>query len=687
MPRRNLKPMQLLSSRQKRRRKASTINFFSPLPHPVCQSSLEAIDSFPGCLQNDSDSPDPVHRPVSCLAPSFEEETVHNLCQPSCSTTFCDNGEVIDLNLHDNFNNLGAGCAITSPTVIHTLSDDLRQWIVDSNISHENANRLLFILKRHGIQKLPTDVRSLLKTPRVIKTVSVPPGNYVHFGIKESLLHSLQKYYSTIAPPATIYLDFNIDGLPIAKSSTSQFWPILSAIAKTEFYCEPFVIGIYHGSNKPNDPNYFLKMFVEDLQELILSGISYKNINIKIAPHVFICDAPARAYITLVKNHTGYNSCPKCITEGEYYSNKVIFPETNQTLRTDETFKNKVDDEYHKGTSILELLSIGMVSQFCIDYMHCVCLGVTKKILKLLVNGNVSVRLPKPKLIEISARLNVLKKYICSEFCRKPRTLDELDRWKATEFRQILLYTGPVIFKEILTVDQYNHFLSFSIAIRIFCSNKQNLYLYAHKLLTYFVQNFELFYGLENITHNVHMLTHLFHDVKKVGPLDNFSAFKYESKLFKIKNKMQSSSKPLQQIYNRIVEEQKLIQPVISSYPYLENFLGISDSNEELFERIQFRNYMLSIKAPNNCCCIQDILFEIRSIKKTHNKIILLGVKYLNTQPFYFDPLNSLILGIGVVNDNNILPATYDISCVTKKCLKMPTALPNSYIIMPLIHL
>lgn len=67
---------------------------------------------------------------------------------------------------------------------------------------------------------------------------------------------------------------------------------------------------------------------------------------------------------------------------------------------------------------------------------------------------------------QISENL-LLKSYIPREFSRKCRSLTELERWKATEFRLFLLYIGIVALKGPVSCDQYRHFLLLFIAIYI----------------------------------------------------------------------------------------------------------------------------------------------------------------------------------------------------------------------------
>jgi len=72
------------------------------------------------------------------------------------------------------------------------------------------------------------------------------------------------------------------------------------------------------------------------------------------------------------------------------------------------------------------------------------------------------------------------------------------------------------------------------------------------------VTSFEILYGKEYISHNVHNLLHLCSDVRIFGPLDNFNAFRFENFMTSIKRLIRKNEKPLQQLIRRYSEIEKV---------------------------------------------------------------------------------------------------------------------------------
>lgn len=134
------------------------------------------------------------------------------------------------------------------------FEDDPAIWSVEHKITHTALKALLLTLKKHScFSTLSLDARTILKIPRQQDIRTVVPGSYHHFGLIESIKQILSSVKENID---CLKIAVNIDGLPLTKSSQQQFWPILGSVMP---YGNVFMIGLYHGYEKPKDTNDFLK--------------------------------------------------------------------------------------------------------------------------------------------------------------------------------------------------------------------------------------------------------------------------------------------------------------------------------------------------------------------------------------------------------------------------------------------
>lgn len=241
----------------------------------------------------------------------------------------------------------------------------------------------------------------------------------------------------------TILLSFCVDGTPVSSSGSSDFWPILAAVHIGNHERHVFMVGLFHGPSKPTSYNEYLEQTVTEMNELILSGINLNNKLYTVHFKCFIADAPALASIKNIKSHGGYSACSKCDTRGENVigTKKIVYPELNSPLRTDNKFRQRKSscktDEHHMSTThtILETMPIDMVDSFPLDKMHLVDEGVVKKILVAFTGKANSQKLSARQTEIINNRLTGYKKFWPLEFQRKPRSLTYVAKMKATEFR------------------------------------------------------------------------------------------------------------------------------------------------------------------------------------------------------------------------------------------------------------
>lgn len=310
------------------------------------------------------------------------------------------------------------------------LSTKLQDWATNYKISHSALTSLLHILSPH-FAELPLHSRTLLRTPIHMQRKQLENGEYCHIGLANELKNFLAQ--NTMFSAEVLKIGFNVDGLPLFRSSNIQFWPILG-IVKNTTQNKPFPIGIFCGTSKPIPLEKFLDDFINELVYLLKEGIEFCNKKYRLEIHSFVCDAPAKAYLKMIESHCGYSSCDKCTESGNYVQRKVIMRNISASKRTDDSFKLQLHKEHHIGKSPLLKLEIGLVTSFPIDYMHCVCLGVVRKLIHSWIDGQpLQVKLCSRSTNIISERLISLKHCIPAEINRKPRSLSELQRWKATD--------------------------------------------------------------------------------------------------------------------------------------------------------------------------------------------------------------------------------------------------------------
>lgn len=414
-----------------------------------------------------------------------------------------------------------------------SFQDLLADWAVEFDIPMNALSSLLSLL-RPSINNLPKDPRTLFGTKTTYEISDLCGGQYFHFGLKSGIQSILSTEPDILIVDEQIEVQLNMDGLPLFRSSNAQFWPILGRIENVG-KGESFIIGLFYGNSKPSNAADYLSALIEEFNGLKIDGLIYMEQMFTVVLTSVICDSPARAFIKNVKQYSGYHGCGKCIQNG-VWAGKMTFPEVDDQLRSDSDFEIMLDEDHHKGPSPLVGI-VGMVTQFPFDYMHLVCLGVMKRMIMMWLKGSLKFRLGSFVSNQISDSLYSLRHFIPSEFARKPRRLSEVERWKATEYRQFLLYTGPVVLRHFIHDIMYTNFMLLSVSMHILL----NSYLvtqyseYCDQLLKTFVKHFSQLYGNDTIVFNVHGLTHLANDAKNFGSLDNISAFPFDNYLMRKK--------------------------------------------------------------------------------------------------------------------------------------------------------
>lgn len=407
-------------------------------------------------------------------------------------------------------------------------------------------------------------------------------------------------------------------------------------------------------------------------------------------------------------NHVQAKEILKLLKTHSCFSQLHSDPRTiMHTPRTSCHIDNIAGGQYHiEGESCIARLSLDLVKQSVFDYMHLVCLGVMEKLFLAIIDGKYasSAKLPPISIKTLSAILEIAKKFCPKEFARKPINATKHRTFKATEHRQILLYTGPVIFYGLINEAMYLHSLLLHSAIRILvdvvsCKNAVAINK-AEIMLKIFVQRASEHYGIEFLSYNVHGLLHLANDVKNYGLLDSFSAFPYENNMNYFRRICRKPNQHLQQIANRRYEEKSLQNILVPT----ANFIQVSGLHKHgpvpeirFHHYSQYRNllckqFTLSLNGRDDTIILKDSsICILQNIIGHDNKYYLVVKCFQKIESFFHTLVQSSSVGIfhcSSLSDELII---INFDQIAGKCFKLPlcdiicTASSDDYVIAKIL--
>lgn len=324
-----------------------------------------------------------------------------------------------------------------------------------------------------------------------------------------------------------------------------------------------------------------------------------------------------------------------------------------------------------------------MIDQFPLDPMHLVDLGVAKRLLTYIL-GSFS----KTDKENMSVEYASFSKFIPIYFSRKTRDFSELPRWKATEFRLFIMYTAMVFLRDKLSDDWYYHTILLIVAIRILSDENtcQVNVEHAQEILNEFVKLFPQFYGLKHVNYNVHSLLHLLYYVKLYGCLDSFSGYRYENFMQEFKKNIKNPKYVLEQLCNRVQERIHLNNQLRS--------VGLTNKNDDIFPgctTYKSYNYGSICYKLNNCDCFSYIVnnneiipFYIKVFRYINNEKFVSGQRFIQTESFFKEPIDSKDLNILQVSDKSDTTELFNVNQISGKYCRLP--FKDNFVLIPICH-
>jgi hypothetical protein len=296
-------------------------------------------------------------------------------------------------------------------------------------------------------------------------------------------------------------------------------------------------------------------------------------------------DSGARGAVQGIHAHNGESSCSWCLQRGTVEgggssARKFLYEQPQPLKRSHSGFLEDTRavlnlKKQAKTLSALQKIHVNgvvnaspllcspkldIVSGMVVDYLHNVCLGVTRQFFRLMLGLDGIDQTPITKknppyyigspenLDKLNAKIALIQPPI--EVRNMIRYLDDIANFKGKEYENLVLYYSIPILTNVLHDNYLKHWSLFVHALHLLLSEKiteQELET-ADDLLHRFVKQVQILYKNQSndlpckqMTFNVHLLLHLVDHVRRWGPLMRVSAFAFESGNGDMKRKIKAN--------------------------------------------------------------------------------------------------------------------------------------------------
>lgn len=482
---------------------------------------------------------------------------------------------VSDIVLSDDFadlleNDYQYQTEATAPDAPNTLWHHLRNTAYQTKMNTVQVDGILQTLNKFkhdpSMTALPKTYKTFYKGE--VKSVSgdvrdVSNHKYIYLGLRKQILYYLPLFPKAIDAVSQLELVWNTDGFQLFNRKRINSWPVTVYIANIRPR-KVFPVVLTAGKGKPTDLD-FLREFTSDLVDLVRNGLAYHNRVLHVKVKACVVDAPARSFVKCTVGHTSKHGCDFCHLLGVHDGSRIIWNKTEFVERSDSSFRQKVDPLHHKGDTPLTSLNCDLVLSYPPDFMHQVG-GTFKKLLIWLLEGpgrrNPRCRMAASKVQLLNQRLEFIRPFISRQiFARRPRSTKELHDYKFTELRQMLLYTGKVLFIDLMPSDaQYQHLVDFNCyaALLVDTRTAKSCFESQSYMAKKVVKGFIRIYGEAFMSYSPHTILHFPKVASQFGGVESVSAYPFENALGSYKQHMTSSHEPIISLYTGVERQQTL---------------------------------------------------------------------------------------------------------------------------------